>query len=389
MTSAEPPVRVLALIDFYLPGYRGGGPVKSLYNMVEQLAPEIRFDIVTQNHDLGESAPYAGLPSGEWVSLDEGRSRVFYLPSDVNRLKAFRQIAQTTEHDVVYLSSFFSPVTTLPFLLLRLLRLIPRRPVVLAVRGEFSPAALGLKRLKKAAYLQVARRSGLLRHVLFQATSGDEAADIRRVLGDSTQIVVAGNLPTAPASEPERTPYSGPLRVVFLSRVVPMKNLDFALDVLKNVSQPLRFTIYGPLEDEAYWQVCQQKLRELPPHIQAEYKGSVPPQEVTATLREHDFFFLPTRGENFGHAIVEALAAGCPVLISDRTPWKGLESYGCGWDLPLSEPQAFAQRLDTLALTSRQDLRALSQQAVGYAKKISNNQALIDQTRRIFTWNRI
>ena len=43
-------------------------------------------------------------------------------------------------------------------------------------------------------------------------------------------------------------------------------------------------------------------------------------------IARSDVFLLPTGGENFGHAIFEALSCGVPVLISDQTPWRGLEA---------------------------------------------------------------
>jgi glycosyltransferase involved in cell wall biosynthesis len=56
--------------------------------------------------------------------------------------------------------------------------------------------------------------------------------------------------------------------------------------------------------------------------------------------------FLPTTGENFGHAIFEALSCAVPVLISDTTPWRGLAAIRAGWDLPLQDPTAFAAVID-------------------------------------------
>ncbi len=56
-------------------------------------------------------------------------------------------------------------------------------------------------------------------------------------------------------------------------------------------------------------------------------------------MSHHHFFLLPTWGREFGHVIVEALAAGCPVIISDLTPWRHLEETGVGWALPLESPR--------------------------------------------------
>jgi len=61
----------------------------------------------------------------------------------------------------------------------------------------------------------------------------------------------------------------------------------------------------------------------------------VPHEQVITTFSGYDFAIFPTLGENFGHAIAEALHADCPVLIFDRTPWWGLQAAGAAWDTPL------------------------------------------------------
>jgi glycosyltransferase involved in cell wall biosynthesis len=81
---------------------------------------------------------------------------------------------------------------------------------------------------------------------------------------------------------------------------------------------------------------------------------------VPATLAGYDLFLLPTRGENFGHAIFDALEVGLPVLLSDQTPWRDLERIGAGWSLPLANPDRFAATIDdfaTLDLSARLAMR--------------------------------
>jgi glycosyltransferase involved in cell wall biosynthesis len=53
---------------------------------------------------------------------------------------------------------------------------------------------------------------------------------------------------------------------------------------------------------------------------------------------------LPTLHENYGHAIAEALASGCPVLISDHTPWNEAEIKNAGFVRPLT-PEAWTEAL--------------------------------------------
>ena len=58
--------------------------------------------------------------------------------------------------------------------------------------------------------------------------------------------------------------------------------------------------------------------------------------------------------ENYGHSIVEALLCGTPVLISDSTPWRGLEAEGVGWDLPIADEAAFVRALREAEAASSQ-----------------------------------
>ena len=53
-------------------------------------------------------------------------------------------------------------------------------------------------------------------------------------------------------------------------------------------------------------------------------------KKVIETFSKYDVFLFPTKGENYGHVIFEALAGGCIPIISDQTPWNDIEQAGCG-----------------------------------------------------------
>jgi glycosyltransferase involved in cell wall biosynthesis len=262
-------------------------------------------------------------------------------------------LVSQTGHDVLYLNSFFDPVFTLKLLLLRKAKLIPDRPVILAPRGEFSEGALRLKAWKKRPYVWLAKRLGLVRGVLWQASSAHEVEDIRRVLGHwAREIMTAVDLaPPVDAAEPQspKRKEPGVLRVVFLSRISPKKNLDGALRILAGVRAEVEFDIYGPVEDERYWKECQSLMNGLPRNVVCRYLGPVERSGVHSAMAVHDLFLFPTHGENYGHVILEALLAGTPVLISDLTPWRNLESTGVGWDLPLDDSEAYARCIEECA----------------------------------------
>ena len=62
--------KVLIFVDWFLPGYKAGGPIKSVANIVQSLKEELDFSIVTSNTDFGETEPYTGIQPNEWLQQD-------------------------------------------------------------------------------------------------------------------------------------------------------------------------------------------------------------------------------------------------------------------------------------------------------------------------------
>lgn len=377
---------ILILLGHYLPGYKSGGPLRSIVNLVDSLSDEFDFRILCADRDLGDTEPYRGIIPGQWRTV--GRAEVHYTPPASQTLSGLARIIRETPHDLLYLNSFFSLRSTIIPLIARRSGLIPRRSLVIAPRGEFSPGALQIKRAKKHAYIALTKAVGLLSEATWQASSDHESADIRAVLRRSARSIrVAMNLPAPLPSSPPRHVLRAPgdpLRVVFLSRISPMKNLDYALRVLARVKTPVLFSIYGPPEDAAYLFECEKLAEQLPSHIAVNWCGAVDPVDVPQIMAGHDLFFLPTRGENYGHVIAEALGAGTPVLISDTTPWRGLAEAGIGEDLPLADPAAFAAAIERAAASPQEEAERRAR-AFAYARHRQRRGADIEANRQLFT----
>jgi len=344
---------VLVFVRYYLPGFKAGGPVRSIDNLVGHLGDEFDFHVVTSDRDLGDAAAYPGVTADARAKI--GKATVTYLSPGKQGFRGICRLLRATPYDVVYLNSFFDPVFSAVPLLLRRFGLAPRRPYLVAPRGEFSPGALALKAWKKRFYLWAVRTGGLFHNVGWQASSEYEAAEIVRAFEVNPDRVYIASNPTASesgqchvSSSVHRDP-GMPLRIVFLSRISPKKNLRFALRVIAQVHEPVVFDIYGPVADEAYWQRCRADIDALPGHVQVNCRGAVPPDQIREIMSGHDLFFLPTLGENFGHVIAEALSAGTPVLIADTTPWRDLKAAGVGWDLRLDEEQSFVRSIEHCA----------------------------------------
>ena len=381
-----PNLKILTFSGCYLPGYKAGGAMRTLVNIADHLGDEFEFKIITADRDVGDEKPYPGIKVDSWNRV--GKADVFYMSPKRRCLGDFRRLFCFTEYDVIYLSSFFSPHFTIKPLVLRRLRLISDRPVVVAPEGEFSPGALGLKRFKKRAYLFVAKAFGLYRAAAWKASSEYEEADIRRWFGKDEQVFIAQDLPPIIHAGDDlpsrRDKVKKSLKIIFLSRISRKKNLDGALKMLKGLKGRIQFNIYGPMEDKDYWAECQKIISSLSENIKVKYCGSIAHDQVDTVMREHDIFLFPTLGENFGHVILEALCAGCLILISDQTPWRDLEEKGVGWDLPLSKPEMFQEVLQRCVDMNNEEYVKWSERARGYGLAVANDNGVVEQNRKLF-----
>lgn len=396
-SAVDRPV-ILVFTRCYLPGFKAGGPIRSIANLVEQLGDEFEFRIVTSDRDQGDSHKYPNVINDEWVAC--GNAMVMYVDVSQLRRKAIADIINATRHDAIYLNSFFDSWFTRRVLLGRLSRRHEYNPIILAPRGEFSPGALDIKRWRKRIGMRVADWIGLYDELTWQASTVYEADEIRRTLPRAWyekhggRIVIAGDVPQIMDDEElsdiddSLSAAAGDgasvLRVCFLSRISPKKNLDFALRVFKRVHASVQFTIYGPREVD-YWRQCKVIIGELPANVQVHYAGEIAHDQVARELALHDLFFLPTRGENYGHVMAEALGAGLPLLISDQTPWRHLTASRVGWDLPLDNEDAFAKRIEEVACWTGEELACVRKRARLFASHAIQGSDIVEANRSLFT----
>lgn len=374
---------ILTIADYYRPGYKGGGPIRTLESLVDHLGDTFDFRIMTRDRDLGDDTPYPGIGRDSWQPV--GQAQVRYVSPGGLRPDRLAHLLRETPHDLLYLNSFFSTVSV-SLMTLRRLGRIPRQPLIVAPRGEFFAGALALKSTKKRAYWVAAQATGLLRQVTrWQASNADEAETIRHLLPDAS-IHVAPNLQPRSLPQVDLGPRPlDPVRLVFFSRIARKKNLHLALDALAESSIDAVLDIYGSTEDADYWRECQDRMAALPPTIQASYHGTLHPADVASTLSRYHGLLLPTAGENYGHVIWEALYAGCLPLISDRTPWHDLEAHGIGWERPLEDRDAWHAALREIARLTPEAHAERAAAAHAYARRVADDADAVAANRRLFS----
>lgn len=376
-----PKPRVLVFIDWYLPGYRAGGPVRSMANLVDHLRDRVSFHIVARNTDYTTSDPYPGTVPDSWTPMPGGE-RVWYASKKGTTWKAWKRILREEQWDVVYTNGLYSWwYNILPLWLARGLK--ARR--VVAVRGMLASGAMRHGMVRKLLFLSLARMMDLYKGVCFQATNEEEAKDIRMHVQKFAEVRVVPNLPKVAGGE--RLPVHkepGSAKLVSVARIAVEKNTLLAINSLRGVAGQVQYSLYGPVYDGAYWAQCLAAISALPPNVRVEHRGAVPPEEVAAVLAAHHALFMPSAGENFGHTMLEALSVGRPLLISDRTPWRMLERDQAGWDLPLDIADGFTRAVQQICEMDQVEYDRWSDGAFARGTRYLADQAPVEASLKLF-----
>ncbi len=349
--------KIIIFSGRYLPGHKDGGPLRTIINVTDALGEEYDFHIACLDRDHGDTEAYPNIRMNEWNQV--GNAKVWYVQPGGFSDKMILKLIQGM--DCIYLTSFYDDYGYKTLLLKRKGKI--SQPIYLASMGVFSTGALTQKALKKKVFITGCKALGLFNNITWSVTSEIEAEDMKRVICKNAKYIIAEDLPRT--NVPGRSaPQHEPMKVAFLSRISPKKNLLRAIEELQKVKAEMKFTIYGPVEDQEYWRKCQNALKLMPNHVTCEYAGDVPTEKVQDALAQNDVFFFPTLGENYGHVIFEALSVGCIPVISDQTPWHEITSRKAGYELQLDGN--FASVLDELA--TRTDREILAEKSVQIAK---------------------
>ncbi len=373
--------KIAVFIDWFLPGYKAGGPITSVANLIENLKDFFDFYVITSDRDIGDKNAYVNVPINQWIKTDN--YQIIYLSPEKQKKDFFKEIFTEKKFDIIYFNSLFSLRFTL--LPLKIVKKYTDKKIILAPRGMLGEGALSIKPTKKIIFLYIAKLLKLYNDVGWHATNEMEKNDIVRFFGKQQKIIIAENL----INKPEYTPKHKILKeikIVFISRISPKKNLDFALRILKDIEarRKVSFDIIGPIEDVDYWRYCQSIINNFTGNIRVSYLPAVKHNEIFSTLERYNFLFLPTKHENFGHSIFEALSTGTPVIISNNTPWQNLQEKKVGWDIDLQDTEKFKEVINYVVNMSQQEYDDLSKNAFKFAQNFFENSNLIEKSKKLF-----
>ncbi len=373
--------KILIITGRYLPGWRDGGPVRSILNLTEWLGDEYDLRIMCLDRDHEDTQPYSGITTGGYNTV--GKAKVFYverfLPQMIRKL--------SDEADVVYVCGPYNDYARMAMRLKK--KGLIQKPLFVASMGSFSPEAFRIKGYKKRIFIAYMKLAHMFDAVTWSVTSEREEAELKAVIGKGSRCVIARDLPRKGAVRHCGIKYPGQLSVAFVSRISQKKNLSMIPRIFHAADDgiKIRLDIYGAAEDKEYLKGCMESLDELRkthPDCRWKYHGEADSNDVPQIFAEHDAFLFPTLGENYGHVIAESLAAGCIPIISDTTPWTDLEEMGCGYVCSLNDKDGFAKAVNELAAADEDNVRIKREKCYEYIGRLNDESVKNTGYRTIF-----
>jgi glycosyltransferase involved in cell wall biosynthesis len=332
-------VRVLHVAAYFAPAFCYGGPPRSILGLcraLQRAGVDVEVFTTTAN---GTGELRASPPEGDRYEGVPVRYFPLAFPRRLFGARGLEAALRRGGHryDLVHVHGLWNrPAWTASRRARR-----ARLPYVLSPRGMLDDGSIarhaGVKRL---AYRLVEQRN-LAGAALLHAGSALEAATFER-RGLRVPVVVLPNGVEPPeGARPARgafrarlgLPPAGPL-VVFLGRIHPTKRLDLlaaAFDRVLARRPDARLVVAGP--DEA------GHGRQLAPRFarageRVRFTGELGDVDKWALLDDADVLVLCSDSESFGSSVVEALAAGVPVVATRTCPWEEIERAGAGFWVP-------------------------------------------------------
>lgn len=315
------PLRILHVVPSYLPATRYGGPIYSVHGLCKALSRaghDVHVFTTNVDGERDSDVPLAQPVDRDGVKIWYFPSRIlrrlFFAPGMARALKS-----QLAAFDLVHLHSVFLWPTLAAARAARKAGI----PYLLAPRGMLNPALIGRKSTwKKKGWIRLFERSNLEHASAVHVTSEIEGKELQKLGFDLPRTIFVPN----GIDMKEVEAFSGRIEArgnevfaLFLGRINWKKGLDRLLEAWRLV--PATRLLVAGNDEEGYRPELERLAQECGVAGRVQFVGPVAGVEKWQLLQAAALFILPSYSENFGMAVLEAMAAGCPVAV---TPEVGL-----------------------------------------------------------------
>lgn len=312
---------------------RAGGPPKALVGLAGAQAEQGQAIRVLSTKQSGDEPDYAEAlqASGVEVTLVGPTRTPLQLHPDLSK-SVQRCVEQA---DIVHIHGVWEQLQHLGAAVARQ----RDTPYIIRPCGMLDPWSLRQSRWRKRLYLTLRLRRDLNGAAAIHFTTAAER-DLAAPLRLRPQAIVEPNgislaefaqLPSTGTFRDQHATIGDRPMVLFLGRLHPKKGPDILIEAFAQAKLPdTVLVLAGPGED-GYVRELKQVVAKHGIEKRVVFTGMLHGRDRIAAYADADLFCLPSHQENFGIAVVEALAAGTPVLISDQVNiWPQIEKAGVG-----------------------------------------------------------
>ncbi|MGH9348011.1 MAG: glycosyltransferase, partial [Vicinamibacterales bacterium] len=208
-------------------------------------------------------------------------------------------------------------------------------PYVLSPRGMLEPAARAHRRWRKRAGWALYDRRVVHGASLLHATSETERETLLALGTGAPVACIPNGIDLGP---PRRAVAGGSPLVLFIGRVHPIKRLDLLIDAFASVRArcpDARLVIAGPDDPASRRRLTARAGR----HAGAvAWTGPVDAAGRQSLLARASTLVMCSDSESFGMSVLEAMAAGVPVVVTRTCPWADVERHQAGCWVEQSVP---------------------------------------------------
>lgn len=331
-------MNVLQICPHYYPATQFGGVV--------QVAHSISKELIRQGHNvcicttnLQDHTHDLTLPTDTQVLVDG--ARVFYEPVIISRYWGFslalakRIFIECDRADIIFVHFHYQFASVIGGFISRL----KKKPYIVFTHGSLNRYGIDRQsRFRKLIYLLLAERRNFT-HAKFVAYHSIEELDNSLVMG--TPYIVPNGIEvhdalTLPAKGMFRSQHPGfdtALIYLYLGRLAPGKGLDLLIHAFKDllVSHPEARLVLAGSDEKGYGTVLHRLVQEYDLSKEVLFTGFVSGTSKLSILQDADIYVLPSSSEGVSMAMLEAMATGIPVIVSDRVGlYRTIQAEECG-----------------------------------------------------------
>ena len=369
---------VFIVIPWFSPAFRAGGPIRSIENLIVNYNEDIQYKIFCSNRDV-DGTLLADIQSDSWIDINN-YTKIWYHSKGLPYNNINKCIHEEQPDKLFIVGCFSFHYNIMPLLFCKGVSRI------LSTRGMLHPGALSQKKIKKNILLFIYKCIGIKNKIVFHATDAREKEYIHRVFGAKILVKVAENFPAEIRREIKHDKEKKFLKLLSVGLITPMKNNLLVLQALKNVKGKVVYHIVGAVKDSAYWNLCLQEIKKIPENVEVIIHGELTRHQVAELLQQTQVLVLPSKSENFGHAIIENLSVGNPVITSHHTPWNELKESKAGVNVDLNI-EAISEAINYFISLTHTEFEKYSEGARVYFEKMNQTEKVKRQYLQLFGGN--